>query len=132
MPNLLSTCATRFILWLALSISAVAQAGTPLWTYTPLTPTTLTVSSTGIATVQYTLTNQSKRQHILNFSAIPGVVQNIAAGSCPNPVILNAHQSCTLTFNVTGSALSGNTAGGLSSVKQGIAYSATNPARIIF
>ncbi|NNM60125.1 MAG: hypothetical protein HKM04_09975 [Legionellales bacterium] len=36
-----------------------AQAGTPVWTFTPLTATTITVAANGSAIVQYQITNQS-------------------------------------------------------------------------
>lgn len=40
-----------------------AEAGSPVWTFTPLTATTLSVPSDETATVQYTVTNQSSRTH---------------------------------------------------------------------
>ena len=47
-------------LWLT-CVMALVHAGTPLWTFTPLTPTTITVAGSDTATVRYQVTNQSRK-----------------------------------------------------------------------
>ena len=47
-------------LWLT-CVMALVHAGTPLSTFTPLTPTTITVAGSDTATVRYQVTNQSRK-----------------------------------------------------------------------
>ena len=42
---------------------ALAYAGAPVWTFAPLTPTTITVAASDTATVSYQVTNQSRKSH---------------------------------------------------------------------
>jgi len=98
---------------------ALVHAGTPLWTFTPLTPTTITVAGSDTATVRYQVTNQSRKSHTLAMKAIPGVTQLTTPGNCPNPFVLGYQQSCTLTLSINGSALNGNVIGGPVVCQQG-------------
>jgi len=107
---------------------STAEAGSPLWTFTPLTPTTLTITTTDTAVVQYTLTNQSRKQHTLSVTQIPGVTQDTSAGNCTNPVTLNYQGSCTLTLNITGSAMSGNIQRGPTVCEEGNALQCYQPS----
>ena len=93
-------------LWLGFMITT-ACAGTPLWTFEPLTPTTITVPANGTAMVQYRVTNQSSRPHTLAMQPIRGVTQ-ITAGLnvCGNPFVLRGKNSCILSLQVNGSQLS--------------------------
>ncbi|HAT8718438.1 TPA: hypothetical protein JBA26_15560, partial [Legionella pneumophila] len=50
-------------------------AGTPLWTFEPLTATTVAVPANGTAVVQYRVTNQSSKPHTLTMQAIRGIAQ---------------------------------------------------------
>ncbi|WP_131783575.1 hypothetical protein [Legionella gresilensis] len=97
--------------WLLLAMAFV-QAGTPLWTFTPLTPTKITVPVSSTATVQYQVTNQSKRVHTLVMTPIPGITQVTTAGHCPLVFVLGYQQSCLLTLFIESSSLSGNVIGG--------------------
>ncbi len=72
---------------------SLVHARIPVWSFIPLTPTTLTVAADATATVQYTVTNQSNKQHSLWLRPIPGITQTSAAGNCSNPVVLKGHQS---------------------------------------
>ncbi|WP_419420470.1 hypothetical protein ACNVED_04000 [Legionella sp. D16C41] len=90
----------------------LAHAGIPLWTFTPLTPTQLTVSANDTATISYQLTNQSKRVHTLVMRDIPGITQDLSPGHCSSIFVLGYQQSCLLTLIVHGSALNGNIMGG--------------------
>ncbi|HFE6145813.1 TPA: DUF1566 domain-containing protein [Legionella pneumophila] len=93
-------------LWLGFMITT-ACAGTPLWTFEPLMPTTITVPANGTAMVQYRVTNQSSRPHTLAMQPIRGVTQ-ITAGLnvCGNPFVLRGKNSCILSLQINGSQLS--------------------------
>nr|HAT8714224.1 hypothetical protein [Legionella jordanis] len=109
----LSSFINKIILLMLSSLAiTIAHAGSPLWTFTALTATSLTVPVTGTASVKYTVTNQSSKAHTLAMRAIPGITQVTTAGNCPNPFILAGHQSCILNLTITGSALPGNISGG--------------------
>jgi len=78
----------------------VAYAGNPLWTFTPDAgfPPKVSVSSTGTATVKYTVSNQSTKKHTLVIQPQQGVSQS-------GPCQLNPKGTCTLTLTITGSKL---------------------------
>ena len=87
-------------------ITTISYAGMPLWTFTPLTATTISVPSNDTATVQYTVTNQSSKVHTLTVQSMQGVTQTTTGlGICGNPFILTAKASCTLSLQVNGSQL---------------------------
>jgi len=89
-----------------LTIAAASYAGAPVWTFTPLTATTISVPSNDTATVQYTVTNQSNRIHTLSMQSIQGITQlTTGLGVCGNPFILTTKASCTLSLQVNGSQL---------------------------
>lgn len=46
-----------FVLFL---LSSVVYAGKPVWTFTPLTATSITIPVNGTATIQYQVRNQSQ------------------------------------------------------------------------
>jgi|GEM_PF-5262738 len=90
-----------------------SQAGAPIWTFVPLTATTVSVPTNGSATVQYLITNQSTKSHSLAMIPITGVTQ-IATGNgvCPNLFTLSSHASCVLSLQIDGSQIqTGNTNG---------------------
>lgn len=92
---------------LALCLSNSAIAGTPLWSFTPLTATTVDVPSNGTATVQYQVTNHSAKIHTLVLQPITGITQNTSGnGICGTPFILQKNASCILSLQVNGNALS--------------------------
>ena len=69
-----------------LSAMGFSYAGMPVWTFTPLTATTISVSAEGTASVQYQVTNQSGKARTLVMSPIAGVSQlTTGAGVCGNP-----------------------------------------------
>jgi hypothetical protein len=90
------------------------QASAPMWTFTPLTATTIAVPAAGSATVQYLVTNQSLNTLTLSFrSSAPGISQTtIGHGLCAVPFTLAYQQSCVLSLDITGSALLGHVFGG--------------------
>ncbi|MBV9576707.1 MAG: hypothetical protein JO149_08805, partial [Gammaproteobacteria bacterium] len=94
-------------------IALSSQAGTPLWTFTPLTATTISVSPTGTAIVKYQVTNQSGRMRLLAMNPITGVTQiTSGSGVCTHPFRLSSHSACTLSLQINGSEVqTGNTNG---------------------
>ena len=116
--------ANSFIIRLLSSIVALClfhavEAGSPLWTFTPLTATTLSIPSNGTATVQYQVTNQSSRTHTLAMNPITGVTQNTGGGYCGNPFSLGYHQSCVLNVTIDGNTIPGSFSGGPVVCQQG-------------
>jgi hypothetical protein len=105
-------------LWLT-CVMALVHAGTPLWTFTPLTQTTITVAASDTATVRYQVTNQSRKSHTLAMKVIPGVTQVTTPGNCPNPFVLGYQKSCILNLSINGSALKGKIQGGPIVCQQG-------------
>lgn len=100
-------------------ITTLVYAGKPLWTFTPLTDTTLVLPLTGTGTVKYKVTNQSQKSHTLVMTTIPGIVQVSTAGNCFNPFFLGYQESCILTLAIDGSALKGNVKNGPIVCEQG-------------
>jgi hypothetical protein len=92
-------------LWLGFMITT-ACAGTPLWTFEPLTPTTIAVPANGTALVEYRITNQSSKPHTLTMQPIRGITQ-ITTGPnvCGNPFVLSGKGSCILSLQINGSQL---------------------------
>jgi multisubunit Na+/H+ antiporter MnhB subunit len=98
---------TSILSALLFSLSALSYAGTPVWTFTALTPTTLSVPGNETATVQYKVTNQSSRSHTLEMTPITGITQiTTGVGICGNPFTLSSKGDfCTLSLQVNGSQL---------------------------
>lgn len=97
---------------LAMLTVVLAYAGAPLWTFAPLSATTITVPTNDTVTVRYQVTNQSKRSHILMMQSIPGITQVTTAGNCSNSFVLSPQQSCVLNLSINDSALTTNVTGG--------------------
>lgn len=89
------------ILWSGLMITT-AQAGSPLWTFEPLTPTTVAVPPGSSDTVQYRVTNQSSRAKNLVIQSTSGITQ---ASACSLSAKGSPGSTCTLTLNINGSNL---------------------------
>ncbi|MFC3908093.1 IPT/TIG domain-containing protein [Legionella dresdenensis] len=92
-------------LWLGLMMTT-AYAGSPVWTFEPLTATTVSIPANGTATVQYRVTNQSSKPHSLTMEPIQAITQ-ITAGLnlCGNPFVLRGKNSCVLSLQINGSQL---------------------------
>lgn len=84
------------------------QANTPVWTFMPISgyPPSVTVSTSGMATIKYTVTNQSRKPHILRMKPIQGITSSGCSSS------LDHNKSCILTLAVNGSSLKGDVFGG--------------------
>ncbi len=113
---------------LLLSLSGFIYAGSPVWTFLPLGATTISVSTSGTATIQYQVTNHSKKTHVLKMRGITGISQNTTPGNCANPFTLGYQQSCTLTLTLDGSSLQGSVAGGPVICQQGNALQCYQPS----
>lgn len=89
-------------------IQLSANAGTPVWTMTPVVGflPTVTVNSGSTATIKYTVTNMSTKTHILQMKPIKGII----ASGCTSPLV--GKLSCTLELTVDGSVLQGDVSGG--------------------
>lgn len=104
---------------LGLLAASITHAAAPVWTFTPLTPTTVSVDPGATVNVMYQITNQSQKSHTLAMRPIPGITQVTTAGYCSSPFVLGAGQSCTLNLSVNGSTIGGNVFGGPVVCQQG-------------
>ena len=110
--------AKTIIACLLLFVSTFVFSRIPVFTFKPLTATTITVPAAGTASVQYTVTNQSAKTHTLLMKPITGISQVTTIGNCASSFVLASKQSCTLNLLVTGSQLKGNVNGGPSVCQQ--------------
>jgi hypothetical protein len=115
---------------IALCVFNTAYAGSrPLWTFTPLTETTVSVPSNDTAMVQYRVTNQSNRTRTLMMQPIQGITQLTSGlGICGNPFILTENASCTLSLQVNGSQLTHPIFDGPIVCKQGSTFLCYRPS----
>lgn len=92
---------------IALFIMTSVQGGIPLWTFTPLTATKLTVPANTMASIQYRVTNQSTKPHLLVMRPIKGITQIVQGnGVCGNAFALpEKGASCTLSLQINGEQL---------------------------
>jgi hypothetical protein len=91
-----------------LSILKYTYASLPLWSFSPITPTTLTITCKDTATIKYVITNHSKNSHNLAMNPIMGISQNTDEGDCTNPFTLQAGEYCTLSLHINGNSLEKN------------------------
>lgn len=107
----------------SMCLMSTVQARIPVWSFSPIGSPVVTVSATGVATVSYTVRNNSKKPHQLVLSAKTptGISQSggpcVLAGKSP----ANPNPACTLTLSINGSALPANNLSGGPSLCQ------TNP-----
>ena len=115
---------------LAFSFTPVLHAGTPVWTLTPLTATSIVVPSNGCATVQYLVTNQSAKSHRLVMRPMAGITQRTSGeGVCSNPLTLPTKgSSCTLSLLVKGSQLTHPITEGPIVCEQGSSFECYQPS----
>ncbi|MCC5792459.1 MAG: IPT/TIG domain-containing protein [Legionellaceae bacterium] len=91
-----------------------------MWTFEPLTATTIAVPANGSATVQYRVTNQSSKPHTLSMQPIRGITQiTTGLGICGNPFVLRGKNSCILSLQINGSQLNDAVADGPVVCQQG-------------
>ena len=113
----------------ALLVASNTYAGQPVWTFEALTPTTVSLPRNSTTTVQYRVTNQSSKTHVLAMKPITGVTQTTEdTGSCPNPFTLIGGASCLLTLEVNGSQVQGNLSSGPDVCESGSALQCYQPS----
>jgi len=81
---------------IGLLVMTQAHTGTPVWTYSSPNPSRLTVYPGETKTLQYTVTNQSRKSKNLALKPTPG----LSASSCQ---LATQGSTCNLTITVTGS-----------------------------
>lgn len=94
------------------SAALFVHAASPLFSFTPLTPTRMAIPSNATATVQYTVTNNSLKAHTLALNPLPGIQQITSNTSCSTPLILAGKQSCTLILHISGKQMPALLTGG--------------------
>jgi len=106
------------------------HAGTPAWTSTPLTPTTITITKNSTALIKYTVTNQSTIVHQLTMTPIKGITQiNTGVGVCKDVFSLPTKgSSCILVLRVNGKEITKKIVGGPSVCQQGLGKDCYTPA----
>lgn len=89
-------------------------AGGPLWVFKPLTDTSFAIPANSTAVVQYRVTNQSKKPHVLTMNPIQGITQiTIGNEICGKTFALPGKgTSCILSLLVNGSQLTHTIADG--------------------
>ncbi len=87
-------------------------ASTPLWTFTPLTPTSVYVTPNTITDVRYLITNQSSETHTIALQPFPFRVTSILPNSCGEVFTLGPNESCILAIFIAGLELSASYIGG--------------------
>lgn len=102
--------------------------GSPLWTFKPLTATSISISNSTSATIQYEVTNQSRKSHTLVMQPVTGINQDTSMGSCSNPFTLGYLQSCILTLTINGGAFQNSYTGGPKVCQQGNALQCYQPS----
>jgi hypothetical protein len=109
-----------------LSISTASFAGSPLWTFTPTTATSVIFPVNLTSSIVYTVANQSSRSHQLVIKPIPGVTQ---VGSCILAPKGQSGDTCTLNLSVIGSPLPATGISGGPSVCQSNSDGTPNPGQ---
>ena len=106
------TLLRRCITGLAFAAVLPATAGAPLITFSPLTPTTLTLPVNEEAIVLYQVTNQSVIVHGFQMQPIQGIELVSGSGRCGDPFVLGSQQSCILGLRLLGSEIPANITSG--------------------
>jgi len=98
---------------LLLCVLGTAVAGKPVWTFTALTDTQISVARGDTAIIDYLLTSQTVKSKRLYMRPITGITQvTVGAGLCDIAIKLDSHDSCTLRLEVDGDALTQPILGG--------------------
>ena len=93
----------------------------PVWSIVPSSSTTVMVPANAVATVNYTVTNNSIT-HTLKMVPIPGISQTTTgiSGLCTNPFTLRTGASCILSLQIDGRALTTDIHNGPVICQQGV------------
>jgi hypothetical protein len=106
------TLLRRCLAGVAFAAVLPASAAPPLVSFSPLTPTTLTLPADGEAIVLYQVTNESAMVHGFQMQPIQGIQLVTGNGHCTDPFVLASHQSCILGLRLVGSEMPGNITSG--------------------
>lgn len=111
----------RFIAGLlAVFCVTTGQAGVPLWTFTPLTATSISIGSNETATIQYRVTNQSEKSHTLVMTPIAGITPTTTGPTpCETFTLPTRGSSCILSLQVNGGLLTHSITDGPDVCEQG-------------
>lgn len=100
---------TKFLFVLGVTLGVqITHAGIPVWSIVALTTPVINIAASQTATVQYLVTNHSRRPHLLSVQPVKGIAQDTSSGFCKAPFGLAYNESCTLKLNIIGADLSGN------------------------
>jgi hypothetical protein len=98
----------RSILGALIAGYAAVSVAAPVISFQALTETKIIISKDQNATVQYQVTNNSAKPHIMVMQPIRGIKEEAKAGSCNTSGAVNEGQSCLLSLRITGRLLEGN------------------------
>lgn len=98
--------------FIVLFYSSLTYSGSPVFTFTPLMPTSVGISSQGFASVQYRVENQSYKTHQLALVPVSGIQQLTGQGNCNSSFVLHYKEQCILTLRISGKNLQGHIQGG--------------------
>jgi hypothetical protein len=85
----------------------------PIFTIIPTSSPIISLPINGVATLDYTVTNQTKITRTLTMVPTQGITQvTTDAGTCAQPFTLGPNQSCTLRLSISGSQINDQTIGG--------------------
>lgn len=87
-------------------------ASTPLWTFQPLTPTTVSITPYSIVNVDYLVTNQSSETHTIAIQPFPFEITKVDPLSCGSVFTLEPNKSCILNVLIKGFLVSDSFRGG--------------------
>lgn len=97
---------------LILSLTNGVLAATPVWTFTPLSPTTISIDPFQIKNIDYLITNQSSISHTIAIQPYPFEITNLGPFSCGEVFTLLPNKSCILSVLIKGFAVTDSFKGG--------------------
>jgi len=102
-----------FLIWIFnVILTNNLYASTPLWIFTPLTPTTISIDAFEIKFIDYLITNKSSITHNISIQPFPFKVIDAGPFSCGEEFTLEPNKSCVLSFIVRGQFLKNSFRGG--------------------
>lgn len=102
-----------FLIWmLNIILTNCTYASTPLWTFTPLTPTTISIRPLEVKFIDYLITNQSSITHTLSIQEYAFPVVTSGEFNCGSLFTLQPNQSCILSFYIHGLPVDSSYRGG--------------------
>lgn len=101
-----------WLLCLVLFFTKNIFASTPLWTFKPLSPTTITILPFQIKYIDYLITNESFTTHTLSIQPYPFEITKLEPLSCGETFTLNPNESCILNVLIKGFSIVDSFTGG--------------------